>query len=182
MILPLSASSPEARRRTGEPIRVGPRRRGTTRRPVPYGGHASRPPRPSVGCGRPLARRGVRGPRRLPPGRAPPGLFAGRAGSASDRASVFLFAGEGSQWCGMGQRLYEEEPVFRDALATCDRAMRPHLEDSLLTELLAPQSDSRVDDDVEIAAPAVFAIQVALQRALAIVGNRAHGRDRPRPR
>jgi acyl transferase domain-containing protein len=61
----------------------------------------------------------------------------------------------------MGQRLYEEEPAFRDALTMCDRAMRPHLEDSLLTELLAGPADSRLDD-VHIAQPAIFAIQVAL--------------------
>jgi acyl transferase domain-containing protein/acyl-CoA synthetase (AMP-forming)/AMP-acid ligase II/acyl carrier protein len=90
------------------------------------------------------------------------GLFAGRRRLGQRPGLVFLFAGEGSQWCGMGQGLYEEEPVFREALTKCDRAMRPYLDHSLLTELLAEESHSRVDDDVDITAPAVFAIQVAL--------------------
>ena len=90
------------------------------------------------------------------------GLSAVRRRVGQRAGVVFLFSGEGSQWGGMGQRLYEQEPVFRDALTVCDRAMRPHLADSLLTELLADPADSRVDDDVDIAAPAIFAIQVGL--------------------
>jgi acyl transferase domain-containing protein/acyl-CoA synthetase (AMP-forming)/AMP-acid ligase II len=90
------------------------------------------------------------------------GLFAGRRRLGQRPGVVFLFSGEGSQWSGMGQQLYEQEPVFRDALAMCDRAMRPHLAESLVTELLAKQTDSRIDDAVDIAAAAVFAIQVAL--------------------
>src|SRR4029453_4004739 len=58
--------------------------------------------------------------------------------------------------------LYEREPVFREALGLCDRAMRPYLGDTLLTELQAGESDSRIEDDSDLRAPAVFGIQVAL--------------------
>ncbi|MGZ7033953.1 MAG: acyltransferase domain-containing protein, partial [Ilumatobacteraceae bacterium] len=53
------------------------------------------------------------------------------------------------------------EPAFRDALAACDRALRPHLERSVLTELLAEPTESHLDDVGTVAA-AVFAIQVAV--------------------
>jgi acyl transferase domain-containing protein/acyl-CoA synthetase (AMP-forming)/AMP-acid ligase II/acyl carrier protein len=91
-----------------------------------------------------------------------PAVVAGRRRLGQRPGVVFLFSGEGSHWCGMGQQLYEQEPAFRDALAMCDRAMRPYLETDLLTELLAAPTDWRVDDDLDIAMPAVFGIQVAL--------------------
>ena len=61
----------------------------------------------------------------------------------------------------MGQRLHADEPVFRDALDRCDRAMRPHLDGSVVTELLADPSRSRLSD-IGVVQPAIFAVQVAL--------------------
>ena len=90
-----------------------------------------------------------------------PGLSTGRCAPGGRPGVVFLFSGEGSQWCGMGQRLYSREPTFRDALAKCDRAVRPHLEGSPLSEILADRTDSRLSD-VGIVQPAIFAVQVAL--------------------
>jgi acyl transferase domain-containing protein/acyl-CoA synthetase (AMP-forming)/AMP-acid ligase II/acyl carrier protein len=90
-----------------------------------------------------------------------PGLSARRCRPGQRSGVVFLFSGQGSQWCGMGQRLHAEEPVFRDALAMCDRAMRPHLDGSVVAELLADHSDSRLGD-IGVLQPAIFAVQVAL--------------------
>jgi len=61
----------------------------------------------------------------------------------------------------MGRRLYAEEPAFREALAACDLAMRPHLDGSLLTELLADDGQSPLSN-IGVIQPAIFAIQVAL--------------------
>ncbi|WP_335984744.1 hypothetical protein, partial [Streptomyces sp. CA2R106] len=43
-------------------------------------------------------------------GRESAGVVAGVAGSVV--RPVFVFAGQGAQWVGMGVRLWEEEPVF----------------------------------------------------------------------
>jgi phthiocerol/phenolphthiocerol synthesis type-I polyketide synthase C len=90
-----------------------------------------------------------------------PGLSAGRCRAGQRPGVVFIFSGQGSQWCGMGQRLHAEEPAFREALAACDLAMREHLEGSLLTELLAHETRSLLSD-IGVVQPAIFAIQVAL--------------------
>jgi phthiocerol/phenolphthiocerol synthesis type-I polyketide synthase C len=88
-------------------------------------------------------------------------LSAGRCRPGHRPGVVFLFSGQGSQWYGMGQRLHAEEPVFRDALARCDDAMRPHLDGSMVAELFADHTQSR-RSDIGVIQPAIFAIQVAL--------------------
>jgi phthiocerol/phenolphthiocerol synthesis type-I polyketide synthase C len=94
-----------------------------------------------------------------------PGLSAGRCRLGRHPGVVFVFSGQGSQWYGMGQRLHAEEPVFRDALASCDHAMRPHLDGSrdgsIVAELLADHTQSR-RSDIGVIQPAIFAVQVAL--------------------
>jgi amino acid adenylation domain-containing protein len=90
-----------------------------------------------------------------------PGLSAGRCRPDQQPGVVFVFSGQGSQWHGMGQRLHAQEPVFRDALARCDSAMRPHLDGSVVAELLADQTQSRLSD-IGVIQPAIFAVQVAL--------------------
>ena len=51
-------------------------------------------------------------------------------GQAAERPPVaatkvaFAFTGEGSEWVGMGQALYESEPVVRAVLDRCDAALR----------------------------------------------------------
>jgi acyl transferase domain-containing protein/acyl carrier protein len=89
-----------------------------------------------------------------------PGVAWGAARPESNR-SVFVFCGQGAQWHGMGCTLAEREPVFRDALARCGEAMRPHASWSLLGELGRADSESRIHE-TELAQPMLFAIQVAL--------------------
>ena len=60
----------------------------------------------------------------------------------------------------MGQQLYAQEPAFRDALAMCDEVIRPHLDRSVVAELLAEDNDSWLSD-IGIVQPAIFAVQVA---------------------
>ena len=95
----------------------------------------------------------------VPPG-AHPGLSVGRRRPGRRPGPVFVFSGQGSQWCGMGQQLYAQEPAFRDALAMCDEAIRPHLDGSVVAELLAEDNDSWLGD-IGIVQPAIFAVQVA---------------------
>jgi acyl transferase domain-containing protein/acyl-CoA synthetase (AMP-forming)/AMP-acid ligase II/acyl carrier protein len=89
-------------------------------------------------------------------GESRPGLSVGRC-RRSHPEVTFVFSGHGSQWHGMGERLRAEEPVFRDALAACDRALSPYLGGSLPVDLGVEQLN-----DIGVIQPAIFAVQVAL--------------------
>jgi acyl transferase domain-containing protein len=62
---------------------------------------------------------------------------------------VFVFAGQGGQWAGMGRELLAQEPVFREAFEQCGGS-------SVLLE-----ADS-LPEDTSIAQPLLFAFQVGL--------------------
>jgi len=74
---------------------------------------------------------------------------------------AFVFSGQGPQWWAMGCELLEQEPVFRAAIEQCDALISSHTHWSLLKELKADASQSRLHE-TEIAQPAIFALQVAL--------------------
>ncbi|MET8879380.1 non-ribosomal peptide synthetase/type I polyketide synthase [Streptomyces rubiginosohelvolus] len=90
-----------------------------------------------------------------------PRVVHGRARDAADRGLVWVFTGMGPQWWGMGRQLLEEEPVFRDAVTACDRALREFAGWSLVEELTAEESVSRMSE-TWLAQPANFAVQVGL--------------------
>ncbi|HMG56374.1 MAG TPA: beta-ketoacyl synthase N-terminal-like domain-containing protein, partial [Kofleriaceae bacterium] len=87
------------------------------------------------------------------------GLVTGRA--AGVRRVAFVCSPLGSQWLGMGRQLMASEPVFHAALARCDRAFLPLTGWSLLDELCREGPPDRLDD-VVLAQPLLFAVQVAL--------------------
>ncbi|MCC5632195.1 type I polyketide synthase [Nostoc sphaeroides CHAB 2801] len=76
---------------------------------------------------------------------------------------VFVFSGQGPQWWAMGRELLEQEPVFRATIEECDALIKLHTNWSLLAELTADVTQSRLQE-TEIAQPAIFALQVALAR------------------
>jgi acyl transferase domain-containing protein len=90
-------------------------------------------------------------------GRPRPGLATGLA---SRRKVAFVCSPQGPQWPGMAVRALRSEPVFRAALARCERALRPHTGWSLLEELAA--ADAARFNDVDVVQPLLFAVQVAL--------------------
>ncbi|KFK88056.1 polyketide synthase [Streptomyces sp. JS01] len=90
-----------------------------------------------------------------------PRVVHGRARDAADRGLVWVFTGMGPQWWGMGRQLLEEEPVFRDAVTACDRALQEFADWSLVEELTAEESVSRMTE-TWLAQPANFAVQVGL--------------------
>ncbi len=87
------------------------------------------------------------------------------AGGASQRAgtgarTAFLFPGQGGQWNGMGRRLLETSPVFRESMERCDAVVRDELGWSVLDRLQDDSLDGVVA--VQDVQPVLWAVQVSL--------------------
>lgn len=78
--------------------------------------------------------------------------------SEDDPGPVFVFAGQGAQWQGMGAGLLATEPAFRAAFAECEELIAAQAGWSVRAAL----ADASLVEDTGIAQPAVFAVQVAL--------------------
>lgn len=92
---------------------------------------------------------------------APAGLCQDIAPAEGAPKPVFVFTGMGPQWWAMGRGLYETEPVYRQAVEEADATFTVHAGWSILKEMLAEQSASRMAVN-EIAQPANFVLQVGL--------------------
>lgn len=76
---------------------------------------------------------------------------------------VFVFAGMGPQWWGMGRQLFNQEPVFKKAIETCDQVFQSYSGWSILDEMLRDEESSRMHE-TEISQPANFVLQVGLAK------------------
>ncbi|GHF30019.1 hypothetical protein GCM10010218_09060 [Streptomyces mashuensis] len=79
------------------------------------------------------------------------------------RKVAFLFAGQGSQYPGMGAALYERYEVFRDTVDTCEELFAPHLDGiSVRALLLGTADDPEAVHRTRYTQPALFTLEYAL--------------------
>ncbi len=95
-------------------------------------------------------------------GETRPTLIAGRALAGQRHKVAFVFPGQGGQWLGMARGLMRAEPVFRQAIEACDQAIRRYADWSVLEQLTSDGPDSRLEAEIDVIQPALFAVQVAL--------------------
>ncbi|WP_437952503.1 SDR family NAD(P)-dependent oxidoreductase [Sorangium sp. So ce296] len=82
---------------------------------------------------------------------------------------AFVLPGHGSQWIGMARTLLAEQPIFRAEIEACDRVVLTHRGISIVTELLADEGASRIED-IDVIQLALFAVEVALAALLGAWG------------
>ena len=94
-------------------------------------------------------------------GGAAAAVAEGRASADRRPRIAFVCSGQGPQWWAMGRQMLTEQPVFRAAIERADAVVRQLGDWSLLDELTAPESCSRMEMTA-ISQPCIFALQVAL--------------------
>ena len=100
-----------------------------------------------------------------------------RGGAASETSELgrtaFLFTGQGSQYPGMAQSLYQSHALFRDTVDRCDEILRPLLGGSLRQVLRGEPGDLDLGQ-TRHAQPALFAVEYALAELWRSAGAQPH--------
>jgi len=85
-----------------------------------------------------------------------------------DRPLAFLFSGQGAQYAGMAQGVYESEPSFRADIDRCAEILVPFLGWDLRTALFPPPEGAQAANEkllqTEFTQPALFAITWSMAR------------------
>ncbi|MGW6908823.1 SDR family NAD(P)-dependent oxidoreductase [Streptomyces sp. NPDC054940] len=90
----------------------------------------------------------------------------GVTGEAVEHGRVGLvFAGNGSQWAGMGADLLDDDPVFRAEVEAVDAALTPRLGWSVAGQLRRPADEWGLEA-TEVAQPLLFAVQAGITAVL----------------
>ncbi|WP_347338372.1 non-ribosomal peptide synthetase/type I polyketide synthase [Tumebacillus amylolyticus] len=93
------------------------------------------------------------------------------AKASERRPVVFLFTGQGSQYVNMGKGLYENEPIFRDAVNRGREILRPLLGFDVL-DVLYPATSESIEEATQrinqtaLAQPLLFVVEYAMATLL----------------
>ena len=94
-------------------------------------------------------------------GRHAANVVSGTAARGEPMRVVFVFAGAGAQWAGMGRDLVRSSPVFAGRLAECGRALAPHVGWDLLDVVNEVEGAPGLQGQ-EVVQPVLWAVSVAL--------------------
>ncbi|MCL4267595.1 MAG: SDR family NAD(P)-dependent oxidoreductase [Anaerolineae bacterium] len=101
--------------------------------------------------------------RELNEGKVGEGVFRGQA-DGERGAIAFLFPGQGGQYVGMAQELYETHTGFRQTVDECTELVRPYLARPLLSVIYPQPGEPSPLDEMVYAQPAMFTIEYALAK------------------
>ncbi|WP_066022305.1 MULTISPECIES: type I polyketide synthase [Clostridium] len=90
--------------------------------------------------------------------------------SHKENKLVFLFTGQGSQYVGMGEALYYNNTVFKNAFDECDRLFKPYLLKSLVELVYSKKYNNEYVQRTLYAQPLIFAIEYALSKFWESIG------------
>ncbi|MXW26628.1 MAG: type I polyketide synthase, partial [Dehalococcoidia bacterium] len=93
-------------------------------------------------------------------------------GTGTATKVAFAYTGQASQWVGMGEALYEREPVARAVLDRCDAVLREERGKSLLDVMFGRDESAGDLDDPAWTQPAIYALECALTALWESVGVR----------
>ena len=75
---------------------------------------------------------------------------------------AFVYTGQGNQWAGMGESLYQQEPVFREVLDRCDQFILEERSVSLLDVMFGRPGAKGDLDEPLWTQPAIYALECGL--------------------
>jgi amino acid adenylation domain-containing protein len=83
------------------------------------------------------------------------------------REVVFTFPGQGSQYVNMAKELYENEPVFRDAMEECNTLLKAQSNEDLLAVIYPAEHNEKSEENLKntrYSQPALFMIGYSLAK------------------